>query len=162
MIPTCPGRRDVIAALIAAGCAGPLRGAAATARPAYVPLDRIREGAEVRIAWCGMPIFVRHRTHAEIAAARSVPLPLLRDPQRDEDRASDPRWIVLVGKCTHEGCMPLDHLGEYGGWLCLCHGSDFDTSGRIRKGPAPRNLAVPPHRFKGPGLLMIGSDMVCA
>jgi ubiquinol-cytochrome c reductase iron-sulfur subunit len=117
-----------------------------------VDLGPIQEGQRVTVTWRGNPVFIDHRTEQQIAAARAVPLDDLPDPQPDEDRVQQPKWLVMVGVCTHLGCIPLgqkpgQNRGEYGGWFCPCHGSAFDTSGRIRKGPAPRNLDVPPYRF---------------
>ena len=100
----------------------------------------------------GAPVFVRHRTEAEIEQARSVDVSDLPDPQTDAERVERPEWMILVGVCTHLGCVPqgqrtTDLRGEFGGWFCSCHGSHYDTSGRIRRGPAPRNLPVPPYSF---------------
>ncbi|MEL6480731.1 MAG: ubiquinol-cytochrome c reductase iron-sulfur subunit [Pseudomonadota bacterium] len=106
----------------------------------------VAEGSQVRVLWQGKPVFIRHRTPEEIAEAREVPMSDLKDPQTDEDRALDPegKYLVMLGVCTHLGCVPLgDGAGDYNGWFCPCHGSHYDTSGRIRKGPAPRNLDVP-------------------
>ncbi|MEM6355019.1 MAG: ubiquinol-cytochrome c reductase iron-sulfur subunit [Pseudomonadota bacterium] len=109
-------------------------------------LDDVAEGSQVRVLWQGKPVFIRHRTAAEIEEARDVPLSDLKDPQTDEERALDPdgKYLVMLGVCTHLGCVPLGNgAGDYNGWFCPCHGSHYDTSGRIRKGPAPRNLDVP-------------------
>ncbi|MEL6766836.1 MAG: ubiquinol-cytochrome c reductase iron-sulfur subunit [Pseudomonadota bacterium] len=106
----------------------------------------VAEGSQVRVLWQGKPVFIRHRTPEEISEARDVPMADLKDPQTDEDRALDPegKYLVMLGVCTHLGCVPLgDGAGDYNGWFCPCHGSHYDTSGRIRKGPAPRNLDVP-------------------
>ncbi|MEM6942292.1 MAG: ubiquinol-cytochrome c reductase iron-sulfur subunit [Pseudomonadota bacterium] len=106
----------------------------------------VAEGSQVRVLWQGKPIFIRHRTAEEIEEARSVPLSDLKDPATDEERALDEagKYLVMVGVCTHLGCVPLGNgAGDYNGWFCPCHGSHYDTSGRIRKGPAPLNLAVP-------------------
>ena len=102
-------------------------------------------------------MFIRHRTEAEIDAARKVSLDDLPDPQSDAERAEKPEWLILVGVCTHLGCVPLGQQGEYdGGWFCPCHGSHYDSSGRIRKGPAPKNLPVPPYVFIDDALVRIG------
>ncbi|MEM9764451.1 MAG: ubiquinol-cytochrome c reductase iron-sulfur subunit [Pseudomonadota bacterium] len=106
----------------------------------------VSEGSQVRVLWQGKPVFIRHRTAEEIAEAREVPMSDLKDPQTDEERALDPegKYLVMLGVCTHLGCVPLgDGAGDYNGWFCPCHGSHYDTSGRIRRGPAPRNLDVP-------------------
>jgi ubiquinol-cytochrome c reductase iron-sulfur subunit len=117
-----------------------------------VDLGPIQEGQRVTVTWRGNPVFIDHRTEQQIAEARDVALDDLPDPQADEDRVQQPQWLVMVGVCTHLGCIPLgqkpgQNRGEYGGWFCPCHGSQFDSSGRIRKGPAPRNLEVPPYQF---------------
>jgi ubiquinol-cytochrome c reductase iron-sulfur subunit len=113
------------------------------------------------VKWRGKPVFIRHRTEEEIQAARSVALDELRDPEADEARAQRPEWLIMVGVCTHLGCIPLgqkpsDPHGDYGGWFCPCHGSHYDTSGRIRKGPAPQNLVVPDYVFAGDAVVRIG------
>jgi ubiquinol-cytochrome c reductase iron-sulfur subunit len=115
-----------------------------------VDLTNIKEGQEVRVMWRGKPVFVRHRTKEEIEEARSVDLAELKDPQKDEDRVKEGKeqWLVMLGVCTHLGCVPLGGgTGEYDGWFCPCHGSHYDSSGRIRKGPAPLNMAVPEYSF---------------
>ncbi len=124
-------------------------------------LSPIEVGQRVTVKWRGKPVFVDHRPQEEIEAARSVPLEELRDPEPDDARVQRPEWLVVVGICTHLGCVPLGNRqgeprGEFGGWFCPCHGSHYDTSGRIRKGPAPRNLAVPPYTFLGDTLIRIG------
>jgi len=109
----------------------------------------------------GKPVFVRHRTAAEIKAAEAVPMDQLIDPEADKARVKKPEWLIMVGVCTHLGCIPLgqrpnDPHGEFGGWFCPCHGSHYDTSGRIRKGPAPKNLEVPPYQFVSDTFIRIG------
>jgi ubiquinol-cytochrome c reductase iron-sulfur subunit len=121
-----------------------------------VDLTAIQPGQIVTLKWQGKPIFIRHRTESEIEAARNTPLTDLSDPQKDEDRVKSPEWLVVVGLCTHLGCVPLGHLGEYGGWFCPCHSSVFDTSGRVRRGPAPRNMEVPEYVFLSDAKLKIG------
>ncbi len=111
--------------------------------------------------WRGKPVFVRNRTEQEIKEARDVPLNELRDPQTDQSRVKKENWLILVGVCTHLGCVPLgqkptDPRGDYGGWFCPCHGSHYDTSGRIRKGPAPLNLAVPDYNFTSDTAVRVG------
>lgn len=105
--------------------------------------------------WRGKPLFVRHRTNEEIEDVRSVDVQSLRDPQDDLERVKDDKWLVLIGVCTHLGCVPISNAGEFGGYYCPCHGSHYDASGRIRKGPAPLNLEVPEHSFDG-NLLIVG------
>jgi ubiquinol-cytochrome c reductase iron-sulfur subunit len=126
-----------------------------------VDLKPIATGAAVTVVWRGKPVFVRHRTAQEIQEARQVPMSQLPDPQPDQARVQKDQWLVLVGICTHLGCVPLgqkptDPRGEFGGWFCPCHGSHYDTSGRIRKGPAPANLAVPEYAFTGDTQIRIG------
>ncbi len=117
-----------------------------------VDLGPIEEGMSSTVVWRGKPVFIRHRTAAEIKQAGAVPLDDLIDPEADKDRAQKPQWLIMVGICTHLGCIPLgqkanDPKGEFGGWFCPCHGSHYDTSGRIRKGPAPKNLVVPAYQY---------------
>ena len=121
-----------------------------------VDLLAIAEGAIVTVKWRGKPIFVRHRTPKEIKEAVDVPLAQLPDPQADAQRVKKPEWLVVIGVCTHLGCIPLGHSGDYDGWFCPCHGSAYDTSGRIRKGPAPKNLEVPNYAFASDTKLTIG------
>lgn len=121
-----------------------------------VDLTTIPEGKNAVFKWQGKPLFVRHRSQEEIDDARSVELSSLRDPQHDDDRVTKPQWLVLVGVCTHLGCVPIANAGEYGGYFCPCHGSHYDSSGRIRKGPAPANLDIPRHEFQSEELLVVG------
>ena len=119
-------------------------------------ISGIAEGQAVTVKWRGKPVFIRHRTAAEIATARDVDLDALPDPESDEARAPRPEWLIVVGVCTHLGCVPLGESGEYGGWFCPCHGSHYDTSARIRKGPAPFNLEVPQYEFLSDTVVKIG------
>jgi ubiquinol-cytochrome c reductase iron-sulfur subunit len=117
-----------------------------------VDLSPVQVGQRIKVMWRGKPVFIDHRTPKEIEEARSVNVSELPDPEADARRVQKPEWLVVVGVCTHLGCVPLgtsptEARGDYGGWFCPCHGSHYDTSGRIRKGPAPRNLAVPPYTF---------------
>ena len=121
-----------------------------------VDLSAIPEGSSVTVKWRGKPIFVRHRTPKEIKEAADVALAQLPDPQADAQRVKKPEWLVVIGVCTHLGCIPLGNQGEYDGWFCPCHGSAYDTSGRIRKGPAPKNLEVPNYAFASDTKLTIG------
>ncbi len=126
-----------------------------------VDLSNIEEGMGITVMWRGSPVFVRHRTPEEINEAEDVDISTLRDPEADSARVEKPEWLVVSGVCTHLGCVPLgnkptDPRGEYGGWFCPCHGSVFDTSGRIRHGPAPTNLPVPPYVFESDTTILIG------
>ncbi|VVD01981.1 cytochrome b-c1 complex subunit Rieske, mitochondrial [Leptidea sinapis] len=121
-----------------------------------IKLDEIPEGKSVTFKWRGKPLFIRHRTAKEIAVEKAVPLQALRDPEADEARATQPEWLVVIGVCTHLGCVPIANAGDFGGYYCPCHGSHYDASGRIRKGPAPLNLEVPAHVFKEDGILVVG------
>ena len=126
-----------------------------------VDISMIEEGQSVTIKWRGKPVFIKKRTKEEIEAAKMVQASDLRDPQDDADRVQKDEWLVLVGVCTHLGCVPLgqklsDMKGDYDGWYCPCHGSHYDTSGRIRKGPAPTNLDVPPYSFLNDTTIKIG------
>ncbi|MBT06727.1 MAG: ubiquinol-cytochrome c reductase iron-sulfur subunit [Rhodospirillaceae bacterium] len=112
-----------------------------------VDLSVIEQGQAITVIWRGKPVFIRHRTAKEISQAQETSLESLPDPQADSERVQKAEWLILVGVCTHLGCVPLSHTGEYEGWFCPCHGSHYDTSGRIRKGPAPANLAVPEYVF---------------
>ncbi|KAK3378746.1 Rieske [2Fe-2S] iron-sulfur domain-containing protein [Lasiosphaeria ovina] len=121
-----------------------------------VDLGTIPEGKNVIIKWRGKPVFIRHRTASEIDEANQVNIASLRDPQSDEDRVKKPEWLIMLGVCTHLGCVPIGEAGEYGGWFCPCHGSHYDISGRIRKGPAPLNLEIPAYDFSDDDKLVIG------
>lgn len=121
-----------------------------------IKLSDIPEGKSVTLKWRGKPLFVRHRTKEEIDIVRSVDVTTLRDPQRDEDRTQKPEWLVVIGVCTHLGCVPMAGLGDFGGYYCPCHGSHFDASGRARKGPAPANLEVPSYSFPTDNTLLVG------
>ena len=126
-----------------------------------VDLSPIEVGQRITVTWRGNPVFIDHRTQEQIQEAEDVPLDDLPDPQADDARVEQPEWLVVVGVCTHLGCVPLGQKagqsrGEFGGWFCPCHGSHYDTSGRIRKGPAPLNLPVPPYEFTGDTSIVIG------
>lgn len=121
-----------------------------------VDLAAIPEGKNVIIKWRGKPVFIRHRTQGEIEEANKVNVSALRDPQADEDRVKKPEWLVMLGVCTHLGCVPIGEAGDFGGWFCPCHGSHYDISGRIRKGPAPLNLEIPVYDFPEDDKLVIG------
>jgi len=140
-----------------------------------VDISPVEAGQALTVMWRGKPIFIRHRTDKEIAQAKDTPLddlidPLARNanlpadaPASDENRAADGRepWLVMIGVCTHLGCIPKgqavgDYKGEYGGWFCPCHGSQYDTAGRVRVGPAPENLIIPPYSFVSDKKIKIG------
>jgi ubiquinol-cytochrome c reductase iron-sulfur subunit len=121
-----------------------------------VKLDLIPEGKNMTFKWRGKPLFVRHRTPEEIEREAAVGLDSLRDKQLDADRVKKPEWLVILGVCTHLGCVPIANQGDYGGYYCPCHGSHYDSSGRIRKGPAPTNLEVPEHVFLDDSTLIVG------
>ena len=166
-----PSRRDFIHIAAAAGAVGAV---AAIAWPLVDQMNpsadvmalstieydfsKVALGQEVTIKWQGKPVFVRHRTPKEIAEAVADDHAALRDPQTDAERHKPGKaeWLILVGVCTHLGCVPLFGQGDYGGWFCPCHGSVYDTSGRIRKGPAPLNLAVPAYTFLSDTKVKIG------
>jgi ubiquinol-cytochrome c reductase iron-sulfur subunit len=130
-----------------------------------VDLSPIPEGQGITVVWRGKPIFIRHRTPAEIQAAEQTPLSELIDPEKDQNRVKKDHnpWLIVVGICTHLGCIPTGNKptqerGKYGGWACPCHGSLYDTSGRVRRGPAPLNLAIPPYTFLSEKVIRIGVD----
>lgn len=168
------GRRDFLmvaagsfAAVGAAGALWPLvdqmnpDASAKALASIEVDLSPIKEGQAVTVMWRGKPVFIRKRTAEEIKQAVSADTTDMRDPQVDGDRAKKPEWLVLIGICTHLGCIPRgqstgDVHGDFGGWFCPCHGSHYDTSGRIRKGPAPTNLEVPPYAFISDTKIKIG------
>lgn len=121
-------------------------------------LSGIEVGQTVTIMWRGLPVFVRHRTDAEVAEAQAVPLSDLKDPETDEQRTKvghEP-WLIMIANCTHLGCIPVGQSGDFDGWFCPCHGSHYDSAGRIRRGPAPKNLVVPPYSFISDTLVQIG------
>jgi ubiquinol-cytochrome c reductase iron-sulfur subunit len=126
-----------------------------------VDLSPIEEGQSVTVIWRGKPVFVRYRTPREIVEAQDVDITELRDPETDAERAPDPQWLVMIGICTHLGCIPKgqkvgEPKGDYDGWFCPCHGSHYDSSGRVRRGPAPKNLAIPPYQFLDESTIKIG------
>ena len=132
----------------------------AAGAPVEVDLAPIAEGQVIKVFWRSKPIFISHRTKKEIDEARGVNVSSLPDPQSDEARvkAGHDQWLVLIGICTHLGCIPLAHQGNYDGWFCPCHGSQYDSSGRIRQGPAPANLALPPYQFVSDTKIRIGAE----
>ena len=168
------GRRDFIvvatntmmgvgAAAVAYPLINQMNPAADTLALASIEVDvsQIAEGQAITVKWRGKPVFIRHRTKEEIATADAANLDDMRDPQSDADRVQKPEMLVIQGICTHLGCVPLGQKigevkGDFNGWFCPCHGSHYDTSGRIRKGPAPTNLEVPPYAFISENVIKIG------
>ena len=167
-----PTRRDFL--YIATGAVGAV-GAAATlvplvaqmnpdastiaaGAPIEVELGPIAQGQVIKVFWRGKPIFISHRTKKEIDEAQKVDVASLPDPQPDSARVKPGKdqWQVLIGICTHLGCIPLSHQGDFNGYFCPCHGSQYDTSGRIRRGPAPANLPLPPYEFLSDTKIRIG------
>ena len=130
----------------------------AAGAPVEVDIGPIAEGQVIKVFWRGKPIFIAHRTKKEIQEAENVNLASLPDPQPDSARVKPGKaqWQVLIGICTHLGCIPLAHQGEYDGYFCPCHGSQYDSSGRIRRGPAPSNLPLPPYEFLTDTKIRIG------
>ena len=121
-----------------------------------VDISSLEPGKSITVLWRGKPVFIKRRTKDEIEEARNVDIKDLPHPEKDEDRAKDPERLVMLGICTHLGCVPLGDKGEYNGWFCPCHGSHYDTSGRIRKGPAPTNLEIPKYEFVNSNTIKIG------
>ena len=126
-----------------------------------VDISNIDEGQSITVTWRGKPVFIRKRSKEDIAEAKNVKLSNLPDPEKDSDRVKKEDWLILVGVCTHLGCVPSgqkvsDKKGDFNGWYCPCHGSHYDTSGRIRKGPAPDNMEVPPYKFLNDNTVLIG------
>jgi len=121
-----------------------------------VDVSLVEPGKSITVLWRGKPVFIKRRTQEEISEARAVNLDDLIDPEKDEDRAKNPEWLVMLGVCTHLGCVPLEDKGDYNGWFCPCHGSHYDTSGRIRKGPAPQNMQIPKYEFVSSNIIKIG------
>jgi ubiquinol-cytochrome c reductase iron-sulfur subunit len=170
-----PTRRDFL--MVASGALAAV-GAIATAWPfinnlnpaadtlalsqVEVNVKAIAVGQAITVKWRGKPVFIKHRTPEEIKEAEDVKLSELPDPETDNKRVTDtakkvrPEWLIIVGVCTHLGCVPIGQQGDYGGWLCPCHGSHYDTARRIRKGPAPQNLAVPKYEYISDTKVRIG------
>ena len=121
-----------------------------------VDISQIEPGKSITVLWRGKPVFIKRRTESEISEAQSVSLDVLKHPEKDEDRVKKPEWLVMMGICSHLGCVPLSDKGEYNGWFCPCHGSHYDTSGRIRKGPAPTNMEIPKYAFIDENTIRIG------
>jgi ubiquinol-cytochrome c reductase iron-sulfur subunit len=130
----------------------------AAGAPIEVDLAPIAEGQDIKVFWRGKPIFISHRTKKQIEEAQKVSVSSLPDPEPDSARVKSghDQWLVVIGICTHLGCIPIAHEGAYDGFFCPCHGSVYDTSGRIRSGPAPTNLPVPPYTFVSDTKIQIG------
>ncbi|EFA79176.1 ubiquinol-cytochrome-c reductase subunit [Heterostelium album PN500] len=123
-----------------------------------IDLSSIPEATAVTLKWRGKPLFIRHRSSEEIESSKEVDVTSLPDPEADDKRAKVPEWVVLVGVCTHLGCIPIAGGGDFGGWYCPCHGSHYDNAGRIRKGPAPQNLIIPPYKFLSSEHIIVGDE----
>jgi ubiquinol-cytochrome c reductase iron-sulfur subunit len=123
-----------------------------------VDISKVAEGQQIVVKWRGKPLFIRNRTPKEIKEAQATKLSDLKDPQKDSDRVKEGKenYLILIGSCTHLGCVPTFGAGDYGGWFCPCHGSVYDTSGRIRRGPAPTNLVVPDYTFLSDKTVKVG------
>ena len=121
-----------------------------------VDISSVEPGKTVTVLWRGKPVFIKRRTQSEISEAQSVNLDELKHPEKDQDRVKKAEWLVMMGICTHLGCVPLSDKGEYNGWFCPCHGSHYDSSGRIRKGPAPTNMEIPKYAFIDDNTIKIG------
>ena len=121
-----------------------------------VDVSSVEPGQSITVLWRGKPVFIKRRTQEEIDKAREVDIKNLKHPEKDEDRVKKEEWLVMLGSCTHLGCVPLSDKGDYNGWFCPCHGSHYDTSGRIRKGPAPTNMEVPKYEFVDNNTIKIG------
>jgi len=122
-----------------------------------VDISKVLEGTSITVMWRGKPVFIRHRNAREISLAKQDDSSDLRDPQTDAVRVQNEKWLIVMGICTHFGCVPVVGLGDYAGWFCPCHGSHYDTSGRIRKGPAPLNLEVPEYSFISDSRVLLGA-----
>ena len=132
----------------------------AAGAPVEIDLAPIAEGQITKVFWRSKPLFIFHRTKKEIEEAQKVAVDTLPDPEPDSERVKQghDQWLVVIGICTHLGCIPLAHQGEYDGWFCPCHGSQYDTAGRIRQGPAPKNLPLPPYAFLSDTKIRIGEE----
>lgn len=169
--PADKDRRDfvvltasAVAAVGAAACTWPLIDSLNPAENVLamssieVDLSEVKPGQTIKVKWRGKPVFITHRTQQQIDEAKAVPLSELRDPQTDEERvkAGHEQWLVMIAVCTHLGCVPIADKGDYDGYFCPCHGSDYDSAGRIRKGPAPKNLLIPNYTFVDNNKIIIG------
>ena len=132
----------------------------AAGAPIEVDLAPVTEGQIIKVFWRSKPIYIFHRSQQQVQQAKDVDVATLPDPETDAERTKPGHepWVVVIGICTHLGCIPLAHQGEYGGWFCPCHGSVYDTAGRIRQGPAPKNLYLPPYSFISDTKIRIGDE----
>jgi ubiquinol-cytochrome c reductase iron-sulfur subunit len=130
----------------------------AAGAPIEVDLTPIASGQDIKVFWRGKPIYIMNRTKKQVDEARAVPVSSLPDPATDQSRVKEghDQWLVVIGICTHLGCIPIAYEGNYDGFFCPCHGSQYDSSGRIRQGPAPANLVVPPYQFVSDSKIQIG------
>ncbi|MBN9148122.1 MULTISPECIES: ubiquinol-cytochrome c reductase iron-sulfur subunit [unclassified Nitrobacter] len=130
----------------------------AAGAPIEVDLSPIADGQDIKVFWRGKPIYIMHRTAKQIKEAQAVNVSSLPDPEPDSARVKEghDQWLVVIGICTHLGCIPIAHEGNYDGFFCPCHGSQYDSSGRIRQGPAPLNLPIPPYAFVSDSRIKIG------
>jgi ubiquinol-cytochrome c reductase iron-sulfur subunit len=130
----------------------------AAGAPIEVDLKPIATGQDIKVFWRGKPIYIMNRTKKQVEEARAVPIDTLKDPATDQSRVKEghDQWLVVIGICTHLGCIPIAYEGNYDGFFCPCHGSQYDSSGRIRQGPAPLNLYVPPYQFVSDTKIQIG------
>ncbi len=155
---------SAVAAVGAATCAWPLINSLNPAEDVLalssveVDLTPIKEGHTLKVMWRGKPVFITHRTAKQIEEAKATPLTDLKDPQEDQDRVQKgyEQWLIMIAICTHLGCIPIENKGDYDGYFCPCHGSHYDSAGRVRRGPAPKNLVVPSYRFIGDNKIIIG------
>uniref|UniRef100_A0A0A9WUD5 Cytochrome b-c1 complex subunit Rieske, mitochondrial n=1 Tax=Lygus hesperus TaxID=30085 RepID=A0A0A9WUD5_LYGHE len=123
---------------------------------AEVKISGLEVGQMMTVKWRGKPLFIKRRAQADVDVERQTPLNILRDPEKDEDRVIKDEWLIVIGVCTHLGCVPISNAGDYNAFYCPCHGSHYDHSGRIRKGPAPTNLEVPPYVFLNDETILVG------
>ena len=155
---------SAVAAVGAASCVWPLVNSLNPAEDVLalasveVDLAPIKPGQTIKVMWRGKPVFITHRTEKQIEESRATPLSELKDPQTDEERVQKghEQWLVMIAVCTHLGCIPIESKGDYGGYFCPCHGSHYDSAGRIRKGPAPENLIIPKYSFVDNNKIIIG------
>ena len=155
---------SAVAAVGAATCVWPLINSLNPAEDVLalssveVDIANIKPGQTLKVMWRGKPVFITHRTEKQIEESKATPLSELRDPQTDQERVQPghEQWLVMIAVCTHLGCIPIENKGDYDGYFCPCHGSHYDSAGRIRRGPAPKNLFIPSYRFVSDTKIIIG------